>query len=124
MTTGEKIRKARTAVGITQKGLAQRVGVSEQAVGRWKSGWRNPSEESLRRICEALRIKPESLLPDDCAVCRQAEMKPTIPERPKSRPTELTITSRYEIDLIESYRKMTTLHQEELLDVAIAFANQ
>ena len=38
MTLGETIQAKRTALGLSQEALAERVGVSRQAVSKWEVG--------------------------------------------------------------------------------------
>ena len=61
MTTGQRIRDARKAAGLTQKELAQRLGLSFQSVAQWENDLRNPKIETLQKIAEALEISPEKL---------------------------------------------------------------
>ncbi len=69
-TTGDRIRRARMEGGLSQKELAERLGVSSPTVGQWESGRRNPKDETLQRIAAALgvdvyELKPPYLLNGD-----------------------------------------------------------
>lgn len=55
------IREFRKAAGLTQKQLAEKVGLSEQAIRMYELGKREPSVDVIKRIGEALDIAPESL---------------------------------------------------------------
>ena len=61
MNTGERIRKARKAAGLTQRALGEMVGLSASAIRLYELGKRTPSDEVIGRIAKALEIAPESL---------------------------------------------------------------
>ena len=65
MTTGELIRKARMKAGLTQKELADALGISYVGVSQWENNVRNPKFETLKRIAYALKVPLSSLLPMD-----------------------------------------------------------
>lgn len=56
MTVGEKIKSLRKAIGLTQKELGDRLGISEVQVSQYERGTRNPKTEQLKRIAEALNV--------------------------------------------------------------------
>lgn len=58
---GEKIRILREQIGITQKQLAQAIGVDASAVSFWESGKTQPTVANLVRIAEVLKCKPGDL---------------------------------------------------------------
>ncbi len=58
MTTGEQIRQRREALHISQEELAERIGVSRQAVSKWESGLSLPRGSNRERLCELLSIEP------------------------------------------------------------------
>ena len=58
MTFGEKLRQARKAAGMTQKDLAQAVDLKHNAVINWEKGISSPDPETIRRLCEILRMPP------------------------------------------------------------------
>ena len=58
MTFGEKLRQARKAAGMTQKELAQAVELKHNAVSNWEKGLSSPDPETIRRLCEILRMPP------------------------------------------------------------------
>lgn len=62
MNLGENIKKARKAAGVTQKQLAERMGVYQKDVSRWENGEHAPSIELLAGICKALRVSADTLL--------------------------------------------------------------
>ncbi|MCD6256165.1 MAG: helix-turn-helix transcriptional regulator [Deltaproteobacteria bacterium] len=54
----DKIRKRRLYLGLTQKKLAELVGVSISIVTRWESGTKLPRAENLGKLCKILRVSP------------------------------------------------------------------
>ena len=62
MTIGEAIKKARNKAGLTQKQLANKLGVSFTLVSQYERGTRNPKPETLDRIATALGMTLETLL--------------------------------------------------------------
>src|SRR4051794_32196835 len=51
------IIKHRTAAGITQQELADRMATSHSAVSRMESGWHTAKPETLSRLAEALDMR-------------------------------------------------------------------
>lgn len=61
MTTGDKIKDARKAAGMTQKQLAEALGVSETYISQYERNARNPKLTTLFRIATALGCKIDDL---------------------------------------------------------------
>lgn len=61
MNTGELIREYRRSKNLTQKQLADRVELSEQAIRMYELGKREPNADVIKRIGKALDVAPESL---------------------------------------------------------------
>lgn len=64
MTMGEKILNMRKARGWSQEELADRVGVTRQAVSRWESGSAKPDAEKIVAICDLFGVSADYLLRD------------------------------------------------------------
>lgn len=56
MEVGKKIKRFRTAFGLSQKELAQRAGMSEPAIRNYELGNRTPSDKQLEKIAGALGV--------------------------------------------------------------------
>lgn len=54
MTTGQRIKAARKKAGMTQAELANRLGISYVGVSQWENDLRNPKQETVQRIAQAL----------------------------------------------------------------------
>ena len=62
-TTGERIRAARLAAGMTQNELAQKVGVKFAAIHKYEAGLIvNLKRDTIAKLAEALNVKPSFLL--------------------------------------------------------------
>ena len=61
-SVGDRIRSALRFRGITQRELAERVGLTEQAISRYVHGSRTPLPKYLSRISRALDIPYDHLL--------------------------------------------------------------
>jgi len=68
MTMGEKILNMRKARGWNQEELADRVGVSRQAVSRWESGTAKPDADKIIAICDLFGVSADYLLGREDAV--------------------------------------------------------
>jgi transcriptional regulator with XRE-family HTH domain len=59
---GTNLREARIRLGLTQEQVAQRSGVHATEVSRIEAGKRDPQVSTLRRLAEAVQMKPGQLL--------------------------------------------------------------
>lgn len=64
MTIGEKILNMRKARGWSQEDLAERVGVSRQAVSRWEADSAKPDADRIIAICDLFGVSADYLLRD------------------------------------------------------------
>lgn len=56
MSTGQNIKNARKKAGLTQKELAQKLGLSFQSIAQWENDLRNPKIETIKKIADALNV--------------------------------------------------------------------
>ena len=56
MQYGEMIRRRRTALGMNQADLAERVGVSRNTVAGWETNHSRPDLNTLPKLCAALKM--------------------------------------------------------------------
>lgn len=59
---GNRIRKYREECNMTQKQLAERIGVSNSRVSNWEQGLTRPDADILAAVCVALDVSPSLLL--------------------------------------------------------------
>lgn len=65
MTVGEKIRSVRKEKGLSQKELAEKLGVSQSNYSQYEVCKRNAKIETLERIADALEVPVGRLIPFD-----------------------------------------------------------
>ena len=58
---GEEIRAARKRKGLTQKQLAEKMGVTETYISQYERDLRRPKPETVKRIADALEIDALSI---------------------------------------------------------------
>lgn len=68
--TGETIRTLREARGITQKQLAEELGVTDKAVSKWETGRGLPDVTLLEPLAQSLRVSLAELLAGEQVVNR------------------------------------------------------
>ncbi len=62
MTIGQRIAQLRKAKGLSQEDLAERVGVSRQAVSKWELDQATPDAEKIVSLAAALGVTTEQVL--------------------------------------------------------------
>ena len=62
MTLGERIAYYRKKAGYSQEGLAERLGVSRQAISKWETGEATPDAERIIALAAVLGISTDTLL--------------------------------------------------------------
>ena len=55
MTLGQNIQNARRARGLSQEALAEKIGVSRQALGKWEKDTALPGLDNLQALAAARR---------------------------------------------------------------------
>ena len=59
---GKRIRKYREDRGLSQKELADKIGVSNSRISNWEKGINRPDADILADLCRALNVSPSELL--------------------------------------------------------------
>lgn len=80
MTMGEKILALRKARSWSQEELAERIGVTRQAVSRWESDSAKPDADKIIAVCDLFGVSADYLLRDQYSgenSFAQAEPQPT-----------------------------------------------
>ncbi|WP_449456576.1 helix-turn-helix transcriptional regulator [Streptococcus suis] len=57
----EKLKQARRNASLTQKEVAEIMGISQQQYARWEQGQRNPKHETLEKLAEIFGITVDAL---------------------------------------------------------------
>lgn len=64
---GGKIRRARLRAGLSQGGLAKKMGMSASIISQWEIGMREVRISMLEKIAQAIGVDVTDLLPERCA---------------------------------------------------------
>ena len=59
---GKFISDLRKGIGLTQKELAEQLGISDKAVSKWERGNSMPDISVLMKLCQILKINVNELL--------------------------------------------------------------
>ena len=99
MTTGQIIQTFRKENGYTQKQLAEKCGMATGTIQQYELNKREPRQEQLRKIADALGVDPFSLYSFDMA----------------SEALEKNIDKK-ESSLLDSYRQLSPLGQDKAIE--------
>ena len=58
---GETIRNARKSLGLTQRQLAEKLGVSNTSVSNWEKGLSRPDADLIQKLCVCLHLQPNDI---------------------------------------------------------------
>lgn len=92
-TMGEFIKVTRKAKGMTQKELADRIGVSDKTISKWETGNGVPDTQILTSLCNTLNISVNELLsgeklpPENYSLKAEENMMDLLKENEKNRKT-------------------------------------
>ncbi|MBQ2700708.1 MAG: helix-turn-helix transcriptional regulator [Clostridia bacterium] len=64
VSLGERIRRLRHSLNVTQDALAQQMGISPSFLGHLERGSRKASLDTLVTLCNFFKVSPEYLLAD------------------------------------------------------------
>ena len=82
MTIGEKIKTLRRKHGLTQEQLAEKLGISRQALSKWEADASIPDTENVIRLARLFDITTDHLLLD-------TPLAPTAPPMSKRHPMRI-----------------------------------
>lgn len=71
--TGIAIKKLRTAKGMTQKELAEKLGIEPKTVSKWETGNGFPDVSLVTALCEALSVTEKALFSGETAPSHENE---------------------------------------------------
>ena len=76
--SGFQLRQLRKKKGVTQSEIANRLGVTQQAVGKWETGHSSPDPITLMRLAEYFSVSTDILLGREGALV--GEIHPYMPK--------------------------------------------
>lgn len=85
MNIGQAIKELRFKKNMTQAALAERIGMSVNAISSWELGKTFPPNDNIKRLCEAFEVPQSYLLaasieeedvPEDKRVLYRAMLEP------------------------------------------------
>ena len=72
---GKFISKVRKEKQLTQKQLAEELGITDRAISKWENGKSMPDLSLLKPLCQILDISINELLEGECGLNNQKEEK-------------------------------------------------
>lgn len=61
-TFHEKLKELRIERGLTQKQVAESIGLTKNALGNYETGIREPSLDLLRKLCDLFDVSADYLI--------------------------------------------------------------
>ena len=58
---GEVIRNARKSLGLTQRQLAEKIGVANTSISNWEKGLSRPDADLIQELCRVLQLQPNDI---------------------------------------------------------------
>lgn len=91
------IREARRRAGLTQAGLARRLGTRQPVVARWESGDRSPSFDAVKRAVRAcgFELHLQIAIPDPQAEAVLSRWRRMTPKERLERNQEMLATEEW-----------------------------
>lgn len=79
----ENLSALRKAKGLSQEEIAEKLGVSRQAISKWENGLTSPEMANIAKLCEILEVTPNELLGyEETENENQEQNRQTKPQRP------------------------------------------
>lgn len=119
MTTGEMIRQARTAAGLTQKELAAKLGIVPNNISQYENGTRKPKVDTLRRIAEAIGCSLPELVGDDMKISKADGLDFDLGMFGDAPPPDPERVLEDEKTLLWYYRKLEDERKKKVEDYAV-----
>lgn len=102
---GQKLKEMRNKLSLTQRQVAEYVGVTEATVSRWESGEiDNMRRDKIARLAEILKISPLLIMGIEVA--------------------EYSPENHEESKLIASYRGLNNFNRQQISNIISAFLSQ
>lgn len=99
---GKRLRQARTAAGLSMRGLAERAGMSAMAISKYESGKATPSSGALIRLAKALEVPVEYFFRPGQIELQELEYR-------KHRKLPVKVQTKIEGDVLEQVERFFEL---------------
>jgi transcriptional regulator with XRE-family HTH domain len=96
LSLGQRIKRHRKNLGLTQRGLAKIIGVSFATLSRYEGDLRSPDAPIIKNLAKALKTTVDSLLSADSQ--------------------EMSIQDSDELDLLRTFRGLNSLGRNRTLE--------
>lgn len=90
---GSRLKELRKENKVTQSALAEELGVTQQAVGKWETGRSSPDPDTLLRLAEYFGVSTDSLLGREGA--RLGQVMPYVPASETQIPVVGSVRAGY-----------------------------
>lgn len=87
MSFAKKMIELRKQNGLSQQDLADRLGVSRQAISRWETGAVQPLADSVKSLAQVFQVSTDYLLNDDLDTPTPPPTAQPAPPQEKPKPT-------------------------------------
>ena len=81
MEIGQKLKDKRTALGLSQEQLAEKMGVTRQTIANWEKGKTYPDIASVLKLSDLYGVSLDELLKEDAAMRKHTEEAAVLPRR-------------------------------------------
>ena len=105
---GKRITEERKRQGLTQEKLAEKLGVSPQAVSKWENGWNLPDIDNINSLSEILSI-PITNLFDESGIDAEFIYRDRLFDESKMFTRMRTVAQTERFD--ETYRALTYMRE-------------
>lgn len=119
MTLGENIQKYRKEAGITQKQLAENIGVATGTIQQYELNKREPKQETIKKIAKELKVSISALYGFDLEKimksiekanqeARQIEEAVSIIKELEADPTRML-----DVEILQNFQKLNNSGKKE-----------
>lgn len=81
MEIGQKLKDKRTALGLSQEQLADRIGVTRQTIANWEKSKTYPDIGSVLKLSDLYSVSLDELLKEDASMRKHVENSAALPRR-------------------------------------------
>lgn len=121
MTIGQKILSLRKARGWNQEELAERIGVTRQAVSRWESDSAKPDADKIVVICDLFGVSADYLLRDKEGQFKTGESAGVLAHKQKKSMTNIFSWCAVSFSLLTMFllKLLSSVYPKEIAPSAI-----